>query len=390
MIDQAELSAEFEARFGCEPRLFSAPGRVNLIGEHTDYNDGLVLPMAIDRRTYVCAAPRRDNRIRAVSAAFLGTVEFSVDAHLPVVDDWGSLVRGAVAHFCREGRRITGADLLIASEVPVGAGLSSSAAFGIGVGYALLSVAGEMIDLVDLAETIQRAEQEYRRARCGIMDQYISCFGVPGHALLIDCRSLEYRTVPLALDRTRIVVCDTMVRHNLALGEYNARRAECEFGVELLASQRSEIASLRDATMSDLDAARELLPEHVYRRCRHVIAENQRTEMAARALEAGNLELFGQLMYESHASLKDDYEVSCRELDLLVEAARECNGVYGARMTGGGFGGSVVAMVEIKKVEAVADHLRRRYTVECGVEPEIRVCAAGGGVREEKPRNTRK
>ncbi|MBX3278391.1 MAG: galactokinase [Acidobacteria bacterium] len=384
MIDQAELSAEFEARFGRRPRIFSAPGRVNLIGEHTDYNDGLVLPMAIDRRTYVCAAPREDNRIRAVSKAYPHAVEFEIDAHLPVIDDWGSLVRGVAAHFLREGRRITGADLLIASEVPVGAGLSSSAAFGIGVGYALLSVAGEMIDPVDLAETIQRAEQEYRGARCGIMDQYISCFGIAGHALLIDCRSLEYRAVPIPADRTRIVVCDTMVRHNLALGEYNARRAECEFGVELLASQRSEIASLRDATMSDLDAAQTLLPEHVYRRCRHVIAENERTDTAARALEAGNLEIFGQLMYESHASLRDDYEVSCRELDLLVEAARVCNGVYGARMTGGGFGGSVVAMVETAKVDAFSDYLRSRYTVECGVEPEIRVCSADGGVRGER------
>jgi galactokinase len=384
MIEQEELIAKFEARFGREPRIFSAPGRVNLIGEHTDYNDGFVLPMAIDRRTYVCAAPRDDDRICAVSTAFPGAIEFAIDAHTPAGDDWGSLVRGAAAHLCREEYRIAGADLLIASEVPVGAGLSSSAAFGVGVGYAILSVAGEGIDLVDLAELVQRAEQEYRGARCGIMDQYISCLGVPGHALLIDCRSLEYRAVPLPIDRMRVVVCDTKVRHNHALGEYNARRAECELGVKLLASQRSEITSLRDATMSDLDVSRALLPDHIYRRCRHVIAENERTETAARALEDGDLQTFGQLMYESHASLRDDYEVSCHELDLLVEAARDCAGVFGARMTGGGFGGSVVAMVETAKVDAFTDHLRSRYTVECGVEPEIRVCSADGGVREER------
>lgn len=383
MTNLTELRAEFTARYGSAPRIFSAPGRVNLIGEHTDYNDGYVLPMAIDRRTYVAAAPRDVARVRAVSTAFLGMVEFGIDPHLTRVDDWANLLRGMTAYLSREQYRISGADLLITSDVPVGAGLSSSAALEIAAGYALLAVAGEMIDLEELAEMAQMAEQEYAGTRCGIMDQYIACFGVADHALLIDCRSLEYRAVPVEMEKSRVVVCDTMVRHNLATSEYNARRAECELGVKLLASQRPEITALRDVTMEELEAARHLLPEKVYRRCRHVIGENERTVEAAGALEQRDLERFGELMYASHESLRDDYEVSCRELDLLVEIARGCEGVYGARMTGGGFGGSTVNLVAVERVEEVSRVLRDRYRAECGIEPEVRLCVAGGGVGEE-------
>jgi galactokinase len=379
----SRLKAEFKTRFGRAPRLFSAPGRVNLIGEHTDYNEGFVLPMAIDRRTYIAAAARDDNRVRCVSTSFPHKVEFIIDPHLAPADDWANHVRGLAAELSREQYHLTGADLLIASEVPLGAGLSSSAALEVAVGYALLSVAGELIDLEELAEAAQRAEHEYTGTLCGIMDQYIACFGVAGHALLIDCRSLEYRAAPLAFGDARVVVCDTMVRHNLATSEYNARRAECELGVKLLTSQRSEITALRDVSMDELEAARDLLPERVYRRCRHVISENERTKMAAAALDRGEVKEFGELMYASHASLRDDYEVSCRELDLLAEIAHECAGVYGARMTGGGFGGSTVNLVAAGQIEEFSEKIIERYQAECGLTAKIRVCRADDGVREE-------
>jgi galactokinase len=379
----SELMAEFNTRYGRAPRVFSAPGRVNLIGEHTDYNDGFVLPMAIDRRTYIAAAARDDHRVRCASTSFPEAVEFIIDPHLAPADDWANHVRGLAAELSREHYHLTGADLLIASEVPLGAGLSSSAALEVAVGYALLSVAGEMIDLEELAEAAQRAEQEYTGTRCGIMDQYISCFGVAGHALLIDCRSLEYRAAPLAFGDARVVVCDTMVRHNLATSEYNARRAECEIGVKVLTSQRSEITALRDVSMDELEAARDLLPEKVYRRCRHVIGENERTTMAAAALDRGEVEKFGELMNASHASLRDDYEVSCPELDLLVEIARECEGVYGARMTGGGFGGSTVNLVAAGRIEEFSERIIERYHTESQLTAKIHICHAEDGVREE-------
>lgn len=392
MVSRAAISEKFAALTGRTGRVFSAPGRVNLIGEHTDYNDGFVLPMALGQRTWVAAAPRDDGRVRCWSTSYvdqqLDPVEivFTIDDQLRPVADWANHIRGMVACLRREEYRIGGADLLIVSDLPIGAGLSSSAALEVVVGYALLSMAGEPIDLVDLALAAQRAEQEFAGTRCGIMDQYVACLGVEKHALLIDCRSLEYRAVPFDLAEARVVICNSMVRHELATGEYNVRRAECEEGVRRLAAHLPGIVALRDVEPEDFDLYAGTLPPVVQRRCNHVITEIARTVAAVHALERGDLAGFGELMYASHHSLRVDYEVSCPELDLLVEIAAECPGVYGSRMTGGGFGGSTVSLVASNQLEPFLSTIRDRYRERTGVTPDCYVCEASGGVREESTR----
>ncbi|MGH9844133.1 MAG: galactokinase [Blastocatellia bacterium] len=383
MILFEELSNQFIERYSRHPRIFSAPGRVNLIGEHTDYNDGFVLPMAIDRRTYVAAATRDDQRVRCLSTEFDGLVEFEFNEDLRPAGDWSDYVRGVAARLLRNGSALQGADLLIASEVPVGAGLSSSAALEIAVGFALLELANHPVDPIALAMAAQRAEQEFAGTQCGIMDQFIATLGVENHALLVDCRSLEARAVPMELSQARIVVCNSMVKHNHASGEYNRRRAECEEGVSRLARHLPGIQSLRDVEIEEFDPVADSLPEPIRRRCNHVITENARTLAAVELIETGDLEQFGQLMYSSHESLKEDYQVSCRELDLLVEIASRIPGVYGARMTGGGFGGCTINLVESNQVETFTSTIVREYERQTGMRPDCYVCRASGGVREE-------
>lgn len=380
---KASLQERFEEWTGQPARVFSAPGRVNLIGEHTDYNDGFVLPMALDRRTYVAAAARADGVIRCRSTGYAEEVRFALSPESEPARDWANVIRGVATCLLREEYRLTGADLLIESEVPIGAGLSSSAALEVATGLALLRLADEPVDPVDLALVSQRAEQQFAGTNCGIMDQYIAALGVEGHALLIDCRSLEYRAVPLDLSETRVVICNSMVQHELASGEYNQRRAECEEGVRRLSSYLPGILALRDVEIEAFDLYSGSLPPVIARRCNHVLTENARTLAAVAALEAGELERVGQLMIASHESLREEYEVSCPELDLLVEIALSCPGVYGARMTGGGFGGSTVQLVRAEAVEQLRATLTDRYRSETGLTPEFIVCQAGAGMRSE-------
>lgn len=376
---------KFKEIYGREGEVFSAPGRVNLIGEHTDYNDGYVLPMAIDRRTRVAGAMRDDKIVRCRSTAFDGEVIFELNADLKPEKDWGNHVRGIAACLLRDRFELRGADILIDSDIPLGAGLSSSAALEVAGGYALLKLAGQPVDLVDLALAAQRAEQEFTGTQCGIMDQYIACLGVRGHALLIDCRTLEYRAMPIgnAQEEARVVICNSMIRHDLTDGAYNRRRAECEEGVRRLSGHIPDIKALRDVDIEDFDHYAGSLPEVVRRRCNHVITENARTLEAARALEAGDLRLFGQLMYASHESLKHDYEVSCPELDFLVDTAARIDGVIGARMTGGGFGGCTVNLVETGRVEDFVAEITERYRKQTGLDAECHVTGASSGVRTD-------
>ena len=378
------LDQQFHDLYGHTPRIFSAPGRVNLIGEHTDYNGGYVLPMAIDRRTFVAAAQRDDRRVRCLSTDFNRPIEFELNRESHPVGDWSDYVRGVAACLLRDEFNLKGADLLIASEVPIGAGLSSSAAIEVATGYALLKIADQPVDLVALALACQRAEQEFAGTQCGIMDQYISCLGIDGHALLIDCRSLEYRAVPIDLSRARVVICNSMVKHELASGEYNQRRAQCEEGVRRLTRYLPGIQSLRDVEIEDFDQLADSLPEVVRRRCNHVITENARTIAAVESLDAADLHRFGQLIFASHESLREDYEVSCPELDLLVEIASQIPGIYGARMTGGGFGGCTVNLVESHQVASFIGTIRGDYEKRTGRQPDCYPCVASGGVREEE------
>jgi galactokinase len=376
------LKLEFQRRYGRPAQVFRAPGRVNLIGEHTDYNDGFVMPAAIDLSTFVAVSKRNDRILTVYSETFSELIEFDLDALSSPAErrsrHWSDYVCGVAVTLEDADHRLCGADLMIRSEVPMGSGLSSSAAIEVATGLAMLDAADIAIDPVELALLCQRAENEFVRMRCGIMDQFISCCGKKGGALLLDCRSLNFTQLPL-VHELKLVICNTMVRHELADGEYNHRRAECEEGVAVLAEFLPQVRALRDVTMADLEEHATKLSDVVYRRCRHVISENARVVQAAQSLEERDFVTFGNLMTESHRSLRDDYEVSCRELDLMARLAREVEGVYGARMMGGGFGGSTINLVRTENVESFKQSVIRAYEEATGLTPEIYICDAAEG-----------
>jgi galactokinase len=376
-----ELLTAFRAHFGTGASVYRAPGRVNLIGEHTDYNDGYVLPAAIGFSCWVGIAPRDDHRLVLYSENFRETREANLD-ELGVRGSghWTDYPLGVAWALQEAGYRLGGANIYIAGDVPVGAGLSSSAAIEVSTGYALLSllIASSAIDRTKLALLCQRAENEYVGMRCGIMDQFVSCQGRTGHALLLDCRSLEYRTLKLP-PQVRLVICNTMVKHKLQAGEYNVRRAECEEAVRKLASAMPGTRSLRDVTMEQLLKHRSLLSDTLYRRSRHVITENQRVHEVADAFETGLIEKLREVMAASHRSLRDDYEVSCPELDAMVEIAGRQQGVYGARMTGGGFGGCTINFVDVEHATEFQRRVAEEYESTIGLRPDIYICEASQG-----------
>jgi galactokinase len=397
MADLTALRAEFVERFSSAPEFFHAPGRVNLIGEHTDYNLGFVMPAAIQFYTTVAVAARSDRRLRVRSTNFAETLEADLPATgLPISrlsgarTHWIDYVLGIASALQHHGVPVQGADLLIHGEVPLGAGLSSSAALEVAVALALSSLTGRTLDKVTLATICQRAENEYVGMRCGIMDQFAAACGRAGHALKIDCRSLAHELVPLetrtsGIPAVQLVICNTMVRHRLAGGEYNRRREECEQGVRSLRRVLPQIEALRDVTIAQLQAHAAGLDPLIYRRCRHIVTENDRVVAAAVALKAGALERFGQLMRESHQSMRDDYEISCQELDLMVRLAESMDGVYGARMTGGGFGGCTVNLVRADTVVKFRSLIAARYAGATGHAPEIYVCQAADGAAAVHP-----
>lgn len=375
-IDPVALSSRFRELFGTSPRIFRAPGRVNLIGEHTDYNDGLVMPVPLDLSCWVAAATREDRRIVVHSVNADETATIDIDAASVRTGAWPDYI-GGVSTMLRAHGAAQGASLLVHSEVPAGAGLSSSAALEVGVATALLELAGVPLDKTTIARLCQRAENEVVGAACGIMDQYTAAHARAGSALMLDCRSLQHRLIPLPAE-LRIVACNSMVRHSIAGGEYNRRRAECMQAVAKLAERDPRVTSLRDVDLVRLEEASVSLGNLLFRRARHIVTENARVIRAAQALEARDLGALGPLMADSHRSLRDDFEVSTPELDLLVEAAHDSPGVYGARMTGGGFGGCTVNLVH----EDVMDEFRRRittrYEAATGLRPEIYVSGAPG------------
>jgi len=359
---------------------YRAPGRVNLIGEHTDYNDGFVMPVAIDRATTASMTARSDRLIVARSGTRAATITIGLDDVQPRIGGgWVEYIRGVAAVLERQGHRLTGADIRIDSEVPAGAGLSSSAALEVSTGFGLVDLTGRAIDLTELALACQRAEHEFVGTRCGLMDQFIACHGRAGHALMLDTRSLETEWLPVPVG-VRVLVCNSMTKHAHASGEYNERRADCEAGVRALAAKLPEVRALRDVSLADLEPHRAEMSDRVYRRCRHVITENARVLQAADALTRRDLEVFGTLMVQSHESLRDDYEVTTPELDALVDAALACDGVYGARMTGGGFGGCAIALVDEPHAPAVASRIQELYREATGLRADIYPCAPSAGV----------
>ena len=374
----------FQARFGTSASIYRAPGRVNLIGEHTDYNDGFVLPAAIEFYCWAAIAPRGDRKLVIHSENFEETIEKDLDSLSPPgKKHWANYPLGVAWALCQAGKPVAGASIYIAGEVPLGAGLSSSAAIEVAVGFALLHDSGQEVERTELAQLCQKAENEFVGARVGIMDQFVSCHGRASHALLLDCRSLEYKYVKLPPD-LQLVICNTMVKHELASGEYNARRAECEEGVRLLRGVFPEIRALRDVSLQRLENQRASLSKKVFARCRHVITENARVKSAFEAFGKGNIKALGTLMQDSHCSLRDDYEVSCKELDLMVEIASVQPGLVGARMTGGGFGGCTINLVESVAVNDFKRNVAAGYISRTGLTPEIFVSPASEGAQQVK------
>lgn len=359
---------------------------MNLIGEHTDYNDGYVMPVAIGLSCWVAAAPRAgektDQQLVIYSENFDETAHVNLnDIPLRASQSWSDYPVGVAWALQQAGFALAGANIFMSSEVPMGAGLASSAALEVSVAWALLALSGFAVDGIGLAQLCRQAENDFVGTRCGIMDQFASCQGRVGHALMLDCRSLEYRPLPLPAS-SELIICNTNVKHALSAGKYNVRRAECEEGVRALAEFFPGIRALRDVTLENLQQHRARMASNVYKRCRHVITENDRVLRAARALEAGDTILLGRLMGESHRSLRNDFEVSCRELDVMVDLANKQRGTYGARMTGGGFGGCTINVVNRGDAPEFVARVTQGYRAATGREANCYICEASQGAEE--------
>ena len=369
----SHVASEFEKLYGRPPRwIAAAPGRVNIIGEHTDYNDGFVLPMAIEYYSVMAADRPVDGRevitLRSTLEAEVATIDLTRPVR-PAAPKWGNYPRGVVAGFQERGIQPGGLDVLLHSTVPLGSGLSSSAALEVCTATLLEAVTGTTLDPVEKALLCQKAEHDFAGVPCGIMDQFISALGREGHLLLLDCRTRTTELVPMNDPSVALLIINTNVKHELSGGEYAERRAQCEE-----AARNLGVESLRDVTAVHLEAGKGKMSETVYRRARHVIGEIGRTVHAAGSVRQSDWPAVGQLMYASHAALRDDYEVSCEELDVVVEIAEaigEQGGVYGCRMTGGGFGGCCVALVKASAVDDISKKIAADYKAKTGIAASI-------------------
>ncbi|AQG78242.1 galactokinase [Spirosoma montaniterrae] len=373
-----QLAASFQNAFNAEPTFVCSPGRVNLIGEHTDYNEGFVLPAAIDKAVYLAVGPRADNELHFIAHDLSKTYVGSLDT-IQKTNTWADYLLGVIAQFQQANHPLRGINCVFGGTIPMGSGLSSSAALENGVGFALNELFDLGLDRISLLKLSQRAENEFVGAKVGIMDMFASMMGKAGHVIKLDCRSLDYAYAPLQMEGIRIVLCDSRVKHSLVTSEYNTRRAECEAGVRLLQTVYPNIRSLRDVTMTMLDTHLKEKEPHLYRRCAYVVQENQRLLDGVAALEAGDVATFGQLMYGSHEGLSRWYEVSCPELDILVGIARQQPGVLGARMMGGGFGGCTINLVEARALDAFANRITEEYKRQTGKDTYLHVCKIQDG-----------
>jgi len=382
MKDPAALHTWHKGRYHTSAQLYAAPGRVNLIGEHTDYAEGFVMPAAIDFATLAAISPRADGQVVIYAENFAEEVAFPADA-LPAVraGHWSDYPLGVMAVLAGEGYEIPPLSLSLWGDVPLGSGLSSSAAVEVATATAILGLLGVGIPGPQLARLCLRAENEFVGANCGIMDQFISANGKADHALLLDCRDLSFRLAPIPED-VALVIANTMVKHSVAGAGYTTRRAEVEQACAILAAHRPEIKFLRDATVADLEAWGHEIPPNSLKRARHVVTENMRTVAAAGALLRGDLTGLGRLMHEAHLSYSRDFEGSCAEADTMVALAQDLPGLIGARLTGGGFGGCTINLVEKDYAAAFAAALRERYRQATGINPEIHICHASAGAHQ--------
>ncbi|GGG38647.1 galactokinase [Hymenobacter glacieicola] len=385
MLLAPTIAASFRHHFQHEPLLVRAPGRVNLIGEHTDYNQGFVLPAAVDKEICFAVGLNQTDTIRLVAHDLNKTFSVAAANVQRSNTSWANYLLGVVAQFQQRGIAVPGFDCVFGGTIPMGAGLSSSAAVECGLAYALDALLHTNLDRMTLAHLAQKAEHEFALVQCGLMDQFASLFGQAGQVVRLDCRSLQYEYFPFDTQAAQVVLCNSGVKHSLASSEYNLRRQECEQGVAVLHRHYPHVLSLRDATLPQVQAHRAELGDVVYRRCRYVVEENARVEAACQHLLAGDLRAFGREMYASHAGLRDDYQVSCRELDVLVATAQQAPGVFGARMMGGGFGGCTINLVAPDQVDSFIAHQTAAYQQQLGLALETYTATIVAGVSALEP-----
>ncbi len=381
-MDFITIADKFKDHFKSIPRIFRAPGRVNLIGEHVDYNDGFVLPIAINNYTAVAMTPRQDRMLWIWSENMKELKKIDLDEISRKQNHWSDYIAGLAKLLELNGIKLTGANLFIESEISIGAGLSSSAALEVSASLALLNSVDVVMDSVKLAKLGQTVENQFVGTNSGIMDPFVSVHGEKDKAIFLDCRSLDYELISIPSDDIKIVICNTKVKHELGESEYNNRRSECEAGVKVLKKSLGKIRALRDVTKDQFNEFQDQLMPNIKMRCRHVISEIERTRLCADALKNNDLVTFGKYMYESHDSLRDDYQVSCRELDVMVNIASKQPGVLGARMTGGGFGGSTVNLVKTQHVGRFCEAIYTNFKKQTGIEPIIYISTAARGAAE--------
>ena len=387
MQDLNKLWKIFNEKFtdtGLVKGAFSAPGRVNLIGEHTDYNEGFVLPIAIGRKIIMLGQLRNDRLVQVFDLGYKAEAKFSLDNLSPSKKDtWANYLMGVVDEIQKAGYPLQGANLIFTSNIPQRVGLSSSAALEVVTALTMAKLNLLEIKPVEMAHLCRKAENNFVGVACGIMDQYISCLGQKNYALFIDCRSNDYDLIPFKDHNYQIVICNSKVQRGLVNSEYNKRKEECKMAAEFFKHKlKGEIRALRDITIDEYKKYQSQLPEVIARRARHVISENRRVQTGVQALRMGNYSTFGQLMIESHKSLKDDYEVSCAELDLLVDLASKQEGVLGARMTGAGFGGCTVNLLKRDYVDAFKETIKKEYKKNTGISPDIYVTPPVEGAKQ--------
>ncbi|MCK9211187.1 MAG: galactokinase [Ignavibacteriaceae bacterium] len=369
----------YKNMFNDEPLLVRSPGRLNLIGEHTDYNLGFVLPAAINKAVYFAVAPRQDKTCKLFAADLNEAFDFTLDRLVKSDKHWPNYLMGVVDQLIKAGHEINGFNCVFGGDIPIGAGLSSSAAIEAGLAFSLNQIFDLHIDKLSLVKLAQKAENEFVGVNCGIMDQFINIFGESGNALRIDCRSLDYELVPFDYDNISLVFFNTNVLHSLASSEYNLRRAECGKGVEIIKKEFSQVNSLRDVSRDLLNTFKSKMEPLTFQRCKYVVEENERLLKACEALKVHDLNTFGALMYQTHEGLSRDYEVSCPELDFLVDETKDIPAVYGARMMGGGFGGCTINIIENEFVESVSSSISKKYKQKFNREASVYVTKIGGG-----------
>jgi galactokinase len=378
MIDG--LRNQFEQLYGSTALLAAAPGRVNLIGEHTDYNEGFVLPGAVDKRIYVAIAKNQQGMIRMQANQFQEKFSFS-PAEIRPVSGWATYLLGMIYHLQQLHGPLGGLDILVHGDVPLGAGMSSSAALCSAFGFGLNALFSLGMTRMELALMGQKTEHAFAGVQCGIMDQFASLHGRAGHVMKLDCRSLDFEYIPFNYPEVRIVLVNTMVRHALGDTKYNERRKECEEGVALLKKHVPDIHSLRDVTDDMLKGYQKQIPELVYRRCAFVVQENERLLAGCRHLVQGDLRSFGQLMYQAHEGLSKEYEVSCAESDFLVQQAKTSAGVLGSRQMGGGFGGCTINLIQSEAVDNFTRRIRLSYAKQFGKVPDVYITQIEDGAK---------